>query len=225
MKGLKYWIFIIMSAQLIELLVFAGIAFIIITKLISVLGTTSDDEYNKKSFFGEKSLKDVTNNSSLDNVIEVDFLNSVKSKPSVDDFSELVVKENRENIIKGLIDIQKRIPSFELGKFLRAAKVAFQMIIDSAIKDSEDLTHLVDKRYLEIIQSTISNYGKILKISNLEAKVSEIYMFGNNAFVKILFTGKDITDKVQNLNEEWVFSKSLINPGVDWYLSNIDRHE
>ena len=44
-----------MSGQLIELIIFAGIAFFIINKLIATLGTTSEDETaSRGSFFGEK---------------------------------------------------------------------------------------------------------------------------------------------------------------------------
>ena len=41
-----------MSGQLIELIIFAGIAFFVINKLIATLGTTSDDDAKKRpSFF------------------------------------------------------------------------------------------------------------------------------------------------------------------------------
>ena len=53
-----------MSGQILELIIFAAIAFFIINKLISVLGKTSGDDPTKNnSFFGENignNLKDVT---------------------------------------------------------------------------------------------------------------------------------------------------------------------
>ena len=70
-----------MSVQLLELLFFAGIAFLIINKLISTLGTTSDDDPAKRnSYFGENaSLKDVTNTTAnstnvAGNIIKPNFL-------------------------------------------------------------------------------------------------------------------------------------------------------
>ncbi len=50
-----------MSPQIIELLIFAVIAFYIINKLITTLGSTSEEEQTKqKSYFGEPVIKDVT---------------------------------------------------------------------------------------------------------------------------------------------------------------------
>ena len=56
----------IMSGQLIELIIFAAIAFFIINKLLSTLGATSESDPTKnKTFFGESGkMKDVTNTSS-----------------------------------------------------------------------------------------------------------------------------------------------------------------
>ena len=95
------------------------------------------------------------------------------------------------------------------------------MIIDTDITDA-NLDKLVDKRYIEQFKSVALNYGGLLNSKKLNAKISDLYMFGNNVFIKILFTGQNITDKIENLNEEWTFSKSLIKSGNDWYLTNID---
>ena len=54
-----------MSPQLIEIIIFAGIAIVIIGKFLSTLGSyDEEDPIRNKSYFGEKnnSLKDVTNN-------------------------------------------------------------------------------------------------------------------------------------------------------------------
>ena len=48
-------------------------------------------------------------------------------------------------------------------------------------------------------------------------------MFGNNIFVKVLFAGKNITDKIKELHEEWTFTKSTLSSSPDWHLTNIDR--
>ena len=69
-----------MSGQLIELIIFAGIAFFVINKLIATLGTTSDEDGTKHpSVFGEKTaMKDVTtsatNNTNKESVISANIL-------------------------------------------------------------------------------------------------------------------------------------------------------
>ena len=69
-----------------------------------------------------------------------------------------------------------------------------------------------------------SSYGEYFKEkNNLTAQISEIYMFGNNIFVKVLFAGKNITNKIVDMHEEWTFTKSTLNSGSEWYLTNIDR--
>ena len=123
--------------------------------------------------------------------------------------------------ISNYIELYKKLPSLNLAKFIRSTKVAFAMIIDTDITDA-NLDKLVDKRYIEQFKSVALNYGSLLNSKKLNAKISDLYMFGNNVFIKILFTGQNITDKIENLNEEWTFSKSLIKSGNDWYLTNID---
>lgn len=215
-----------MSAQLIELLIFAVIAFLIISKLIATLGTTSNnDPTSRKSFFGEKAgLKDVTPRTSNEEANE-NYYKEEKINYQFDaKLREIIIEENESSISQGLQQINERLPSFNLIKFLKGAKAAFKIIIeDGANNKYENLSHLVDKRYLEQFKLILSTYGKLFQFSNLNAKISEIYMFGNNAFIKILFSGENITSNIKNFREEWTFSKSLINSGPDWYLNNIDR--
>ena len=62
-----------MTLQLIELLFFVGLAFFLVNKLVSMLGSTDDNDPTKNSYFGQNSstngskmnssqMKDVTNN-------------------------------------------------------------------------------------------------------------------------------------------------------------------
>jgi len=216
-----------MSAQIVELLVFAFIAFLIINKLIATLGTTSDEDPAKhSSYFGEtKELKDVTatarNARNGKNIINVKF-NKAKT-PNEDELRDAIVAENYSNILDNCTELYKNFPSFNFVKFLRSTKMAFGMIIESYINNSSNLDNLVDKRYIEQFKSIASNYGNILNNDALAARVSDLYMFGNNVFIKVLFTGENVTSKINNLKEEWTFTKSLIQSGNDWHLTNIDH--
>lgn len=211
---------------MLELLFFAGIAFFIINRLISTLGITNDDDPTKeKTFFGEKSgIKDVTGNSNVHNIKEASFIErKTASTASKDDFSDVVTNDNIPKISRIIEEIQERLPSFNPRNFLKSSKGAFEMIITSGSNTNENLELLVDKRYVDHFKSIISSYGDIEKPNSLEAQISDIYTFGNNIFIKVLFSGKNIVTKIKDFQEEWTFSKSLIQTGPDWFLTNIER--
>jgi len=212
-----------MSAQLIELIIFAAIAFFVISKLISVLGVTSEDDPTKsKSFFGESGgMKDVTGTTKKGaEILRPNFMKKKKH-----DLKGLVIKENEDEIVDGLLDVAQKMPSFNPSNFVKGSIAAFEMLIEAgASKDENALEELVDKRYLDQFSSAVSNYGKYTAKKNaLDGKISEIYTFGNNVFVKMLFVGKNITSKMKELNEEWTFTKSVLSSDPSWHLTNIDK--
>ena len=211
-----------MSAQIIELLIFAGIAFFIINKLITTLGSTSDDDPAKhKSYFGEPTVKDVTNTSNTSN----DYAR--KNQPTVKDIKaleSLIVEQNLTPVVDGIKMLQKRLASFQPISFINNAKAAFQMIIEAeATNQKEELVQLVDKRFLEKFEEIVPSYGGFIDSTSLNAQFSEIYMFGNNVFIKLLFHGKNVVDKLENLKEEWTFTRSVNTKDVDWFLSNVEK--
>jgi predicted lipid-binding transport protein (Tim44 family) len=220
-----------MSAQIIELLIFAGIAFFIINRLIATLGSTSEEDPANKassSFFGESGIKDVTYSAknTTSNILKKGLLNIVKTPSKLASIQELIIEENSSDIIAGLESITAKLPSFEAKKFLRSAKMAFELIIVAVNNDStEDLEKLVDKRYLQQFQIFSVDYGQFIDASKVNAKISEAYSFANNIFIKVLFTGKSITSKMDSLKEEWTFSRSLISKNIDWLLTNITKEE
>lgn len=203
-----------MSAQIIELLLFAGVAFFLVSKLISVLGTTNEGDTNRThggSFFGEPTgMKDVTQTAP-----------GIEILPKAD-LDELIVTDNSTRIMQNLQILSERMPDFDLKKFVKGSKVAFDMILGSyASRDKTVLASLVDSRFLESFEGLAEKYGSC-NLSALEAKVSDIYMFGHTAFVKVLLTGKAATSKLGELNEEWIFSRNISQRGPNWFLSNIE---
>lgn len=209
-----------MSGQLIELIIFAGIAFFIINKLISTLGSTAEDDRTKNSIFGEpRLLKDVTYSDP-----KVSILKPVFTKKGKINLNGLIVESHKSEIEAGLVEVINKLPNFNLINFLKASKAVFKMIIEAGTNESSQLGELVDKRYLGHFKSMAPSYGEYNpQAQEVSAQVSEIYTFGNNIFVKVLFTGKNITNKIIELNEEWSFTKSTISQGPEWYLTNIDR--
>lgn len=213
-----------MSGQLLELIIFAGIAFFIINKLIATLGSTSEEEQSRgKSIFKNKvhGMRDVTNSvKEKASVLKPKFPRSKKVN-----LNGLVVPGTEKEIMEGLSDVVAKLPNFNLEIFLKGAKSAFKMIIEAAAdKNDTELAELIDKRYVDHFKAISSSYGEYSgEQTKLTAQVSEVYTFGNNIFVKILFAGKNITDKIKDMHEEWTFTKSTLNSGPEWYLTNIDR--
>ncbi|PCJ29575.1 MAG: hypothetical protein COA94_00805 [Rickettsiales bacterium] len=216
-----------MSAQLIELVIFAAIAFFIINKLIAILGSTSDDDPTKRnSFFGENnSMKDVTDTGTASTGKErATILRPIFAKKKKIELGTLIVAENEKDIQAGLSELLEKLPAFNIKSFVKNVKSAFQMIIEASNEeDDSNLKELVDARYTEAFKAIASSYGEYSAKNELTAQISEIFMFGNNAFVKMLFSGKNITSKTSDMNEEWTFSKSTLNSSPVWQLTNIDR--
>lgn len=221
-----------MSSQIFELLMFAGIAFLIINKLVSTLGVTDEDDPARKSFFGEKAhkgMKDVTNSADVYSsknyqVVNHDAQN--QSEELIDIPLEIIVQENIEPIKEASLLIKKQLSSFDLKKFVRNASKAFAVIIDAGIESNESVYNaLIDKSYLQIFKDKVADYGKVLDANALEAKISYVSVLGNNAFIKVLFNGQNVVSKQEILNEEWVFVKNLSKNSPDWYLIKIENRE
>lgn len=208
-----------MYGQLIELAIFGVIAFLIINKLLSSLGSTNQDEpANKQSFFGENGIiKDVTAKPSVKEATS-------NESPTNNNFKDLILKGQEKEIKQGLAELLEKLPNFNLTKFMSGSKTAFKMILDAVEQnDEEQINELLDKRYInEFWQIAHSYLGNSLNDS-VQAQISEIYTFGNNVFIKILFIGKNILKNNDNFQEEWTFSKNSLESSPNWYLNNIDK--
>jgi predicted lipid-binding transport protein (Tim44 family) len=209
-----------MYGQLIELAIFGIIAFLIINKLLSSLGSTSEDDPAKtQSFFGENGqIKDVTAKTSVKDVVSS---NDDRIKASLKDF---ILKGQEKEIQQGLEEALEKLPNFNIKNFMSGAKTAFKMILTAADKNNEEeIKELVDKRYLnQFLQIASSYVGNNLNDS-VQAQISEIYTFGNNVFIKILFIGTKILKNNELFQEEWTFSKNSLESSPNWYLNNIDK--
>lgn len=209
-----------MYGQLIELAIFGIIAFLIINKLLSSLGSTrEDDPANKQSFFGENGqIKDVTARASMKDIVPS---NNDRIKSNLKDF---ILKGQEKEIQQGLEEALEKLPNFNIKNFISGAKTAFQMILAAVDQNNEEeIKELVDKRYLNEFSQISSSYVGNNLNDSVQAQISEIYTFGNNIFIKILFIGKNILKNNELFQEEWTFSKNSLESSPNWYLNNIDK--
>lgn len=213
-----------MPGQILELLFLAAIAFIIINRLISLLGTTSDDDPTKNSYFGEPSnIKDITETNieqSNHNGLAGRFLNK-KSEQSIDLGNLIDANSDKNKITQGITELSIKMPNFKIDKFIKGAKAAFRLIIESKNTPAQ-LQALVDKRFIEKFGHLSDSYGKLLP-QEPDVKLSDVYNFGNNVFIKVMISGYKIIDNIDDFKEEWTFSKNMHDNSPGWYLNNVER--
>ncbi len=206
-----------MSAQMIELLFFAAIAFFIINKLISMLGATSQDDFvQPNSRFSKNNLKDVTytmknTTDQHNNANEVDH----------ESLKDIVVPANISSVAHEISLLRKKMPSFDPERFVKNAKNAIGLIIDySNNEEFELLAPLLDEKYIIGFNFRVLNYIHFISDDDLKTQISEIYTFGNNVFIKILYTRER-----DDFSEEWTYLKSLITDDINWRLTKIESNK
>lgn len=209
-----------MYGQIIELVIFAAIAFFIINKLISVLGNTNDGQSNKNSsFFGEPQIKDVSYHDAKS------FNKNVGRKSQNNKLiKDIALEGHEQEVEKGLMEAKSKLENLNIVKFLKNSEKAFVAIIEALNKkDKAQIVELVDKRYIEELIQGSSDYSDFNQKSKLQVKISEVYTFGNNVFIKVMFAGKNIFSHNSDFHEEWTFSKNSFDDSPNWYLTNIDK--
>jgi predicted lipid-binding transport protein (Tim44 family) len=203
-----------MSPQLIELIIFAGIAILIIGKLFSNLGSYDEDDPVRKNYFGENGVK----------IKEVSPL-SQKAKQVIElskylSNNDVLDSSNITKIKDGISQIEHKMGvSLDLQNFVKKSKIAFEFILDSLKSDDHNaLVGLVDKRFTTRLQNEKYIYANLEYKENIKTIISDAYSFGNNCFIKVRLSNSNTS-----FNEEWVFTKSTQDNTKIWYLSNIER--
>lgn len=203
-----------MSPQIIELVVFAGVAFFLINKLISILGTGDGEKNRQRTRYGENDSRilDVT---STGEVMEEELLlQNKRDKFEEEELQKIIQSDNTDNLINLLYQLEERINNFSPLKFLRSSITVREIIIDALReKNISTIEELVDKRYYTIIMNDI-DYSSTKELSE-EPKITDVTIFGNNVIVKVLF-------KLSAVSEEWSFSRNATHSKPNWYLSNIE---
>lgn len=197
-----------MSAQMVEIVILAVIAFLIISKLLSVLGTTDEDDPTKKkagSFFGEPvGMKDVTGT-----------VETVRSGGKVIPLHANIVFSEDAKVNDIICQIVEKMPNFNPDKFLKGAKGAFKMVLEALSKnDEKSLSELVDKRFLTELSSKAEHYATT-SADEISSAFEDAYSFGNSIYVKVIMSSK-------KFKEFWVFTKNIHDAGPAWQLSNIE---
>jgi predicted lipid-binding transport protein (Tim44 family) len=205
-----------MATHVLELLILAGFALFLINKLFSVLGTADEELLNKSgNFRDQKTIKNIEG--------EIRDIKTERDSGEIDLDEKLIVVENKQELIESLEKVLELMPAFDLNIFLKGAKNAILAILQLRDDESE-IEALVDKRYITTFNEISGRYlgPKLVKQNSFEVRVSELYVFGNNVFAKVLVSGVFLDGSSSQVEEEWTFTKNALLDSPEWHLSNID---
>jgi len=216
---------------MVDIIIFAIIAFVIAYRLYNVLGAT--DEFDPMQAKGQ--------------VINLDPNEYQEQKE--DDSAE--IKEADDNIeqhltktaLASINKIKKIDASFSSSKFLQGAEKAFEIIINAfANGDKKTLTKLANQ---DVAEKFIGEYDRQKKLGNkinisivgLESsKINKVDLSGNVATISVKFLSEQIatvTDKagqvvsgdeknVEEISDHWFFTKDLKGDSPIWVLAKTE---
>ncbi|MDF3046997.1 MAG: hypothetical protein K0R73_115 [Candidatus Midichloriaceae bacterium] len=221
--------------KMIDIIIFALIAFFIGRKLYKTLGDTSYDnemsEENKKAYeqFKEGLLKDVE---------------QVQSGSQIDILSALEA-EMGEQERKIFEDIREHLPDFTADKFLLGAKSAFQMILEAYAKQQ---VHVLEKLVSPAMLSQFSDSIKQLQanaqrqnitiVGVQNVKILNVFKQDVSAVIVVEFESEQISNvvdansgelingslsKVIKRQDVWTFSKKINSKSNIWILISNEK--
>jgi predicted lipid-binding transport protein (Tim44 family) len=211
-------------SALLEIIIFGLIAFVIISKMLDMLGNVNeDDTINSKSIFGESS-KSASSSSDLGlkTRAKLKFISTLAKKIQVDTekYKGFILDDESSSMLKTISDLEDliaKMPKFDLANFIENATKAFH-ITNEALRTNNlrVLSYMVDKRFLNQLKTCQHESLRNAEAKFISAKICEIYSFGNNVFIKILF------EMTNDVKEEWAFSKNVLDQNRVWYICSIN---
>lgn len=210
---------------LIELIIFAAITFFILHKLFSILGTDAGLSYEEKQRKNKKTDNSKDNKES-DKVIFGEFVDA-KIENIKPDIKKICVKENENEILAGLNQILTDTNNFDINKFLDVSKKVLLFTLESIKNDKIDALEgeIIDASYFYNFQKLAEKY-KVFDLNNIKNNdvsylISDAYIFGSNAFIKIIFSVKAGVFSEKKFEEEWGFCKNIDSQKPNWFVNNI----
>lgn len=209
---------------LLEVIIFALIAFVIISKMLDILGNVNENEVkDSKSFFGEaaKSIRTVSS-LKLKTSEKLRVINNLAKKIQVnaEHYKDFVLADGSVpaiKIIDSLEALTLKLPNFDIENFMENVTKALYLSNESIRSNKlEILQYIVDKRFISKMKEGKHESLHNLELSLLSTKICDVYSFGNNMFIKVLF------EMSHNVKEEWAFSKNLLETNAVWYICSID---
>ena len=151
--------------MLIEILVFAVIAWIILYRLFSILGDVDITVLSSNA----RGIKDVTNTQPVD---------------------DRGLSPSQEHQYK-IDSIRKRVGTFDEYNFVQSVVKLAILVMDISKKGTwSEVEYLVDSRFFKEIQQ----YKYLKDIKNLNAKIKDVIFFGKNIMIKVELIGDSFSE-------------------------------
>ncbi len=222
----------------IDIIIFAGIALMLILKLKSVLGTGSDSGSSKDNPFAN-----------ADNVIQIK--QPIELKPAVLEEmtknipliidNKLIDKEsNEENIIEeGLKEIFESDRSFDLNNFIDGSKYAFNMIVKAYDEDDKATLKplMSEKLYTDFVNALDEVKKQEIKTETIihdikDTKIIEAHLGGLMAYITVKYLVEQTScvrnkdnvviegdpDNIATIENIWTFTKDMRTDDPNWTL-------
>lgn len=223
-------------ADIIFLAIIAGL---LLYRLRTLLG--------RKDFNNEGGIK----NNNLGKLIEqqkTQILKPLREKPAPETkyYNKVVEPKITDERINSAIESIKAIDkSFTPGHFLAGARIAFEMVLNSFIKNDKDsLKNLLDDSvYKEFIQAmeARSEPDRVYETTLLAITSSDIIdvtMSGKVANITVRFVSEQVDlvkdkegkivegnpSQIHVITDTWTFSRNVASPNPNWKLVATDDH-
>ncbi len=203
-----------------DVIFFAFITLYVFYKLYTILG----QETSEQSFLHKfHNIKDITDTDSEDMVAQIELFNNHK-------FGNVLTEINSQD------------NSFSEEKFIKGARVAFEMIIKAfCVGDKDFLKNLLETNIYEQFAKKIDEsnlkkqqINKIL-VSIKQAEIIDAKIEGKIATIAVKFVSEQINfvknekeeliegdlSRVNILEDVWNLSKDITSSSPNWLLSNI----
>ena len=215
--------------MMIEIIIFAIIAFVLFFKLKSILGEEYDDEmfgYNSKTRKKE-------------NIKEAEYIKTETNEYNTENYQSL--DNNSKEVYKELCE---KIDGFSLEKFaIIASKVMESVLKANETKNKEDINSLFEK---DLAKSIISSFEEreqhhTILVSIDETKIENITKVRNLYKICVIFSTQQIDYTTNNddnnkeviingskydvikVKERWSFVHDISSKDKTWFIDNIDE--
>ncbi len=236
-----------MGQNYLDIIVFAGIAAVIIFKIVRVLGTRVDGEPTAEDFmrgFTKQGDAKDNDNAVNENNPNADMPNAPQNGQMVDVEAKPVLSQKFVGFVEQLQQIQAIDQGFTPDKFIFGAEKAFEMILESYVKGEKEtinrfvvkdlaqfLNGMIDKR----IQDGLTQEKKFLIGLNNSAVKNIIVQENGTTFIEVEFESEQIfamynakgeciqgnPNNILQKTDIWVFTRNLREANPIWFLSEI----
>lgn len=226
---------------MIEIILFAIIAFFLFKKLKDILGQEHDDE-----MFGYDELKDRFEKNKQ-NVKKMKIIIQDKSKENEDDIETSNNKDEENKILDNLNDGSKKcaeelsnsIDNFSLVAFKKIASTVMLKISQAREeKDEKTIKSFFQPELAENLIALLNdeNFDHVIIVSIDETKIAEVSKSATTYKIVVEFKSQQInytTDKdgtiidgskseILNVVEKWHFTRDINSSNSTWFITEIE---